>query len=106
MKIYTFKGKFKGIKSFFTITSVKGHIYDNDYEKSYDKENPTDSYNYNIYKILKNRKINIPKFLRYISKDKDILYLWLDCDPEGENICYEVIYNVLPNMNKKNYQQV
>lgn len=106
MTIFTFKGYFKTIKSYFTVTSVKGHIYENEYIHSYDKSKPTKSYDYNIIKVVKNTKINIPKFLRYIAKNKDILCLWIDCDPEGENICYEVIHNVLPNMNKKKYQQV
>ena len=106
MKLYTFKGLFKGIKSFFTVTSVKGHIYDNKYEYEIDKNHPEESYHYNMIKCLKNNKINIPAFLRYIAKDKDILCLWIDCDPEGENICYEIIHNVLINMNIKNYQQI
>ena len=106
MTIFTFIEFFKGIKSYFTVTSVKGHIYNNKYVYLYDEDNPSESYNYKIKKILKNDEINIPKFLRYISKNKDILCLWIDCDPEGENICYEVVYNVLPYMNKKNYQQV
>ena len=87
MNLYNFKGIFKGIKSFFTITSVKGHIYDNEYEEKFDDDNPEESYGYNIIKTVKNKKINIPKFLNYIAKDKDILCLWIDCDPEGENIC-------------------
>ena len=106
MTIFTFKGYFKTIKSYFTVTSVKGHIYENEYIQSYDKSKPTKSYDYNIIKVVKKKCINIPKFLRYIAKNKDILCLLIDCDPEGENICYEVIRNVLPNMNKKNYQQI
>ena len=61
---------------------------------------------FDIIKTLKNTTENIPIFLRHISKNKDILCLWIDCDPEGENICYEIIHNTLPYMNKKFYQQV
>ena len=106
MKIYTFKRSFKRRRAYFTVTSVKGHIYNNQYEKKYDKFYPEESYEYNIIKILKNDKLNIPRFLRCISKNKDLLILWIDCDPEGENICYEIIQNVLPYMNRKDYQQI
>lgn len=104
--IYTFRGTFKLVKANFTVTSVKGHIYKNDYEVKFNKNYPEESYEYNIIKILKDDSLNIPNFLRNISKNKDILCLWVDCDPEGENICYEIIHNVLPNLNKRNFQQV
>ena len=120
MTIYTFKGLFKGKIAFFTVSAIRGHIYqdafeDNDYQ--YDDIDVNDLYEERIVKILKRnydhdndhqelRNLNIPKFLRNIAKEKDVLCLWLDCDPEGENICYEVIHNVYPNMNKRKYQQI
>ena len=117
LTIYTYEGRFKGKKAFFTISSIRGHIYQNNFMsyKHYD-DDINDLYDEKIVKSLKrnsdeddNQKkafINIPKFLRNIAKGKDILCLWLDCDPEGENICFEVIHNVLPYMNKRNYQQI
>lgn len=119
--IYTFIKKFQGKKAFITVSSIRGHIYQ-DCFKDQDKYDTLDIkklYDEEIVKILKIREdkedkkkykkekyLNIPLFLRNIAKGKDILCLWLDCDPEGENICYEVIQNVYPNLNERNYQQI
>ena len=119
MTIYTFEGLFKGKKAFFTVSSIRGHIYQDAFEDDDQDEDVdvNDLYKEKIVKILKRNNdndnahqklgnLNIPKFLRNIAKEKDILCLWLDCDPEGENICYEVIHNVYPYMNKRKYQQI
>ena len=129
MTIYTFQRLFKGRMAFFTVSSVRGHVYQDNFDKfisdreifiSYEeKENfhrkNNKLFETNVVKTLKiendennnkNKNLNIPQFLRNLGKGKDILCLWLDCDPEGENICYEVIHNVLPYMNKRNYQQI
>jgi hypothetical protein len=118
LTIYTYEGRFKGIKAFFTISSIRGHIYQDNFKsyRHYYDDDINGLYDEKIVKSLKrnsdeedNKKktfINIPKFLRNIARGKDILCLWLDCDPEGENICYEVIHNVFPYMNKRAYQQI
>lgn len=107
--LITFNGDFKGVPAKFTVSAVAGHVYGADFLREHNKWDAIDAgelYNVPTVKLEANRKANMPKMLQKFAQGQDILCLWLDCDPEGENICYEVIYNVLPYMNKNKFQQI
>ena len=107
--LINFNGVFKGIKARYTISAVAGHIYNSDFLKEHNKWNAIDHselYNVPTIKLEATKQTQMPIGIRKLAKGKDIVCLWLDCDKEGENICYEVLYNALLVMNKKNYQQI
>lgn len=107
--LINFDGYFGNSRARFTVSSVMGHVYTSDFQRIHNDWNSVDYldlYDVPVAKIEANKKTRIPSTLQRLAQGKDILCLWLDCDKEGENICYEVIYNCYPFMNKKNYQQV
>ena len=107
--LLTFDGFFQGAKARFTVSAVAGHVYTSDFLRQHNKWDaidPVDLYDVPIVKLEAMRKMKMPQLIQKLSKGKDILCLWLDCDSEGENICYEVIHNSLPYLNRKNYQQI
>jgi len=72
-------------------TSTIGHIFGLDFENG--RLQPADLFYSNVKKtveasVAKNR---IVEHLQDLGKQAEYLALWLDCDREGENICYEVM---------------
>ena len=45
-------------------------------------------------------KLRMPAFLNSEAKGCDYIVLWLDCDKEGENICFEVLDSVAGAMKR------
>ena len=107
--LITFDGYFKGVKAKFAVSAVAGHVYTSDFLREHNDwkaVEPSELYTVPIVKLEAMKKMRMPFTLQKIATGKDVLCLWLDCDKEGENICYEVIYNCFPYMNKKRYQQI
>ena len=70
---------------------------------NWDKVDPTELFACATEKKEATVKLKMPAFLASEGKNADYLVLWLDCDKEGENICFEVIEAVglKPNNNSR-----
>ena len=89
--LLTFDGYFQGIKARFTVSAVAGHVYTSDFlreHNNWDAIDPVELYDVPIVKLEAMRKMRMPQMIQKLASGKDILCLWLDCDSEGENICY------------------
>lgn len=61
---------------------------------SWAKVDPVELYTCPTEKKEANPKLQIPPFLAQEARGCSYLVLWLDCDKEGENICFEVMNSV------------
>ena len=79
------------------MTSVCGHVFSLDFNakfNNWDKTDPAELFVCAAEKKETTPKLKMPNFLASEAKGSDFLVLWLDCDKEGENICFEVIESV------------
>ena len=99
LPVYEHTGVFKGKSALFRITSVAGHVYSLDFPAQYnswDTVDPVDLFDAPVEKDETSKGTVI--HLREEAKGATYLVLWLDCDREGENICFECMDIVLPLM--------
>ncbi|XP_069476082.1 DNA topoisomerase 3-beta-1 isoform X2 [Ambystoma mexicanum] len=101
--VHEYNGSFMGQSVRFKMTSVCGHVMTLDFIGKYnnwDKVDPAELFSKApTEKKEANPKLNMVKFLQVEGRGCDHIVLWLDCDKEGENICFEVLDAVLPVMN-------
>lgn len=84
------------------MTSVCGHVMSLDFISKYnnwDRVDPIELFTCPTEKKEATAKLKMPLFLSNEAKFCDNLVLWLDCDKEGENICFEVMNSVAKSMN-------
>ncbi|EDR22857.1 DNA topoisomerase 3-beta-1, putative [Entamoeba dispar SAW760] len=100
--VHEFNCKFKGKITKAKMTSVAGHVYTCEFERAFQNwsVDPRDLFNCKVIKVEANPKTHIPSHLRNEAKGCNGLVLWLDCDREGENICFEVMENTVDYMTK------
>jgi DNA topoisomerase III len=75
------------------VTSVAGHVYNRDFPMEF-QDRRSDSLKLfdapTVRKLDRQSRI-VAKHLQSVSRGIDFIVLWLDCDKEGENICFEVL---------------
>ncbi|XP_023029815.2 DNA topoisomerase 3-beta [Leptinotarsa decemlineata] len=92
--IHEWNGTFLGAPARFKMTSVCGHVFGVDFISKYnnwDRVDPVELFSCPIEKKEAMPKLKMPSFLAQEAKGAENLVLWLDCDKEGENICFEVM---------------
>ena len=92
--VYEFEGEpFQGHAHVTTrVTSVVGHVFSTDFPaafQNWDQTDPAELFDAPVLSTAQSK--GIVKHLEREAAGADYLVLWLDCDREGENICFEVI---------------
>ena len=103
VQVHEFAGTFQGKPANIKITSCAGHVYSTDFPpqyQSWDNTDPITLFQAEVVKNEANPKTRLPAHFKSEGKGVSHLVLWLDCDREGENICFEVIRNVKPVMSQ------
>lgn len=102
--VHEWTGSFQGLQGVkFKMTSVCGHVNTLDFPSKYnnwDRVDPSDLFYCSTEKKEATPKLKMPAFLAAEAKNNEFLVLWLDCDKEGENICFEVMNCVLDSMKR------
>ena len=99
--VHQVESTFFGQPAVFRITSVTGHIYGLDFHGAESQDRSRDPlllFDAPTVKKEKNPKAHMPKHLKHEAKRAHLLVLWLDCDREGENICFEVMENTVRHL--------
>merc|ERR1712071_583893 len=101
--VFEWNGIFKGESVQFKMTSVCGHVMSLDFIGKYnnwDSVDPVELFTCRTEKKEATPKLKMPAFLAHEAKGASYAVLWLDCDKEGENICFEVINEIVPVMTR------
>jgi DNA topoisomerase-3 len=105
---FEYFGDFYGTPALFKVTSVAGHIFSRDFPREYNNWETVDPVKlFDARTVMEDKpkeNFNITKHLLNEAKGLDYLVLWLDCDREGENICFEVL-KVIGDMIPQSYER-
>ncbi|KAI0984676.1 hypothetical protein GJ496_001660 [Pomphorhynchus laevis] len=100
--VHEWNGHFENRQCLFRMTSVCGHVMSVDFTGHYNKWDavePIELFHAPIKKKETNPNLKMPAFLSKEASGASYVVLWLDCDLEGENICFEVLFSIKNSWN-------
>ena len=99
-EVHEFERDFNGARCHFKVTAVIGHVLSIDFPSKFQswELDPAILFDAPVQKKEATPKARVVEHLEREAKGASHLILWLDCDREGENICFEVIDACAPVM--------
>ena len=93
LPVYEYPGVFNGRRVTFRVTSTTGHVFNTDFAPQFQNWDKTDERElFSAETVRKEASgARVVQHLQAESADCSAVVLWLDCDREGENICFEVL---------------
>uniref|UniRef100_A0A7E4W4E9 DNA topoisomerase n=1 Tax=Panagrellus redivivus TaxID=6233 RepID=A0A7E4W4E9_PANRE len=91
LSVSEFQGSLFGYSADFRVSSTFGHIFSESFHKDVPRNADEELFDAKIVKVPCDDSHDLPKALAEIADGVDAIVLWLDCDLEGEAICYEVL---------------
>eukprot|EP01061_Rhynchopus_euleeides_P005988 TRINITY_DN15065_c0_g1_i2.p1 TRINITY_DN15065_c0_g1~~TRINITY_DN15065_c0_g1_i2.p1 ORF type:complete len:722 (+),score=287.37 TRINITY_DN15065_c0_g1_i2:104-2167(+) len=101
LPVFEYRGTFRGEPAFFKFTCVAGHVFNIDFMPQYQnwQTTPEETLFFEAKTQKKESGGGVVNHLRSEAKGCTDIVLWLDCDREGENICFEVLSCVKQSVN-------
>jgi len=100
--VHEFQRSFQNYENCLNMfTSVCGHVESIDFPDRYQDWNlcdPKELFDCKVVKKVTGGSGRVRAALECEARKADCLVLWLDCDREGENICFEVMDAVMPRL--------
>lgn len=102
--VHEYYGTFLERPALFKVTSTVGHMFSLGFPKEYGvgSVEPKELFRADTVQ-LEDPHPRMSEHIMHEATGADALVLWLDCDREGENICFEVLTEAIPHMNQHNW---
>eukprot|EP00927_Polykrikos_kofoidii_P050037 TRINITY_DN43998_c0_g1_i1.p1 TRINITY_DN43998_c0_g1~~TRINITY_DN43998_c0_g1_i1.p1 ORF type:complete len:911 (+),score=182.86 TRINITY_DN43998_c0_g1_i1:95-2827(+) len=97
--VYEYAGTFRGEKAKFKVTATFGHVYSLEFGDEWHKSTPSELFTAPVIRSY-DSQARLPEHMKAEAAGCNVLVLWLDCDREGENICFEVIGDTFSMMDR------